>query len=68
MHWTNLLVDLKLWTITNTKEVEYENKSFSSNSHCHRRGHGDRLRGLVFGVARFPLVPVALEMIFESAR
>jgi NADP-dependent 3-hydroxy acid dehydrogenase YdfG len=28
MHWTNLLVDLKLWTITNTKEVEYENKPF----------------------------------------
>ena len=24
--------------------------------------------GLVFGVARFPLAPVALEMIFESAR
>ena len=23
--------------------------------------------GLVFGVARFPLAPVALEMIFESA-
>ena len=33
MHWTNLLVDLKLWTITNTKEVEYENKPFSSNRH-----------------------------------
>jgi hypothetical protein len=24
--------------------------------------------GLVFGVARFPLAPVALEMILESAR
>ena len=24
--------------------------------------------GLVFGVTRFPLAPVALEMIFESAR
>jgi len=45
MHWTNLLVDLKLWTITNAKEVEYENKPFSSNHHCHRRGRGDRLRG-----------------------
>ena len=28
MHWTNLLVDLKLWTITNTKEIELKTNPF----------------------------------------
>jgi hypothetical protein len=68
MHWTNLLVDLKLWTITNTREVEYENKPFFIKPSLSPEGPLGSASDLVFGVARFPLAPVALEMIFESAR